>query len=71
MACKALAAGEGPGIRCGLCGTMYGLEDGKVMEFCPKRNPVEWAQAKINEKNGPVPRKCVGQSESVRSSIHR
>merc|ERR1719460_231197 len=43
---KAERTSEGPGIRCGLCGTMYGLEDGKVMEFCPKRNPVEWAQAK-------------------------
>lgn len=45
---------DGPAIRCTLCGTSYSLLDGKVLQFCPKRNPIEWATAAANEKNGPV-----------------
>jgi hypothetical protein len=40
------------GIRCGLCGTMYD-EKGEVLEFLPARNPVQWAQAKLNANKDP------------------
>jgi len=46
---------DGVSITCGLCGTKYSLEDGEVLDFCPKKNPVQWAAAMQNENKGPVP----------------
>merc|ERR1712087_631317 len=40
-------------LTCSCCGTKYCLEDGEVLEFMPKSNPVQWAAALANEKKGP------------------
>ena len=42
-------------LTCGLCGTRYSLEDGRVLDFLPAANPVQWAAKMANEKKGPQP----------------
>lgn len=39
-------------LSCGLCGTQYSLDDGQVLDFCPKKNPVQVMAALANEKKG-------------------
>lgn len=40
-------------LTCSLCGTKYSLEDGAVLDFLPKSNPLQWMTALANEKKGP------------------
>lgn len=48
--------GEAMGLRieCPLCHTKFSLEDGKVVEFCPKDGPVAWAVGLLKEKSPAV-----------------
>merc|ERR1719149_138872 len=39
-------------LTCGLCGTVYSLKDGAVLDFLPANNPVQWASKLANEKKG-------------------
>lgn len=32
-------------LTCGCCGTKYALDNGEVLEFLPKSNPIQWATA--------------------------
>lgn len=44
---------SGNTFACGCCGTRISLESGEVVEYMPKKNPVQWAAAMANEKKGP------------------
>ncbi|KAG0565082.1 hypothetical protein M758_8G158300 [Ceratodon purpureus] len=41
-------------IECPLCHTKFSLEDGKVVEFCPKDGPIAWAIGTLKSKETPV-----------------
>ena len=41
-------------IECPLCHTKFSLEDGKVMEYCPKDGPLAWAIGSLKSNEAPV-----------------
>lgn len=45
---------EATELTCGLCATSWSLDDGKVVDFLPAANPVQWAAKMANEKKGEV-----------------
>nr|PNR33890.1 hypothetical protein PHYPA_023706 [Physcomitrium patens] len=56
------AASDGPSqgetqIECPLCHTKFSLEDGRVVEYCPKDGPLAWAIGTLKQKEAPVPAK--------------
>jgi len=54
---KATAEADGDGftLTCGLCGTKYSLDEGEVLDWMPKSNPVQWAAAAANSNKEPIP----------------
>lgn len=44
----------GAQIECPLCHTSFSLEDGKVVEYCPKDGPIAWAIGSLKSKEAPV-----------------
>ncbi|MCO5579921.1 hypothetical protein L7F22_037043 [Adiantum nelumboides] len=46
-------------ISCPLCHTSFSLEDGRVLQHCPKDGPVQWLIGTMKEKTPPVAAKIL------------